>query len=126
MKYLLHFIFFFLLLGVINSCGDKSKRTEADKSLQKFDKIKWLTKENTDYPLRNEMLKNLIDSVTLNGLKYSKLIDLLGQPDRTDNGHLFYLISQQRMGGFPLSTKTLVIKLTSDSTVEWRKIHGGS
>lgn len=71
------------------------------------------------------MLDDLIDSVTLKGLRHDSLINLLGQPDRIENGHLFYNIHRKEIVSFTLSTKTFVIKLTKDSTVEWRKIHGG-
>lgn len=71
------------------------------------------------------MLKDLIDNHPLNGIRKEELIDLLGQPDRSDKGYLFYSIAQRRIYFFPLQTKTLVIKLARDSTVEWRKIHGG-
>ena len=76
-----------------------------------------------DYPYRNEMLKDLVYNVALKGSKKEEVIDLLGQPDRSDSSYLFYAIAQERIGFFPLHTKTLVIKLTKDSTVEWRKIH---
>lgn len=76
-----------------------------------------------DYLYRNEMLKDLISNHSLKGLKKDELIDLLGPPDRIDSGYLFYMIAQKRLYFFPLHTKTLVIKLAKDSTVEWRKIH---
>ena len=91
----------------------------------KFDKIKWQTKDSGGYAYRNNMLDDLIDSVTLKGLRHDSLISLLGQPDRIDNGHLFYNIHRKEIVSFTLSTKTFVIKLIQDSTVEWRKIHGG-
>ncbi len=119
MKFVICLIFFFSLI-----CACNNKKTDANSQL-KFDKVKWQIKEDADFPYRDEMLDDLINNVTLKGLKIDSVIALLGQPDHIDNGHLFYPISQKRIGGFPLSTKTFVIKLTKDSTVEWRKIHGG-
>jgi len=89
----------------------------------KFDKTKWQAKENDTYPYRDQMLDDLIRNVTLKGLKKNELIDLLGQPTRTDAGYLFYTVAQPHLGIVPLSNKSLVIKLSRDSTVEWRKIH---
>lgn len=99
---------------------------QADKTGQlKFDKTKWRTMEADAYPYRDDMLEDLINNVKLKGLKYDSARVLLGEPDRIDSGHLFYRIYQKRIGVFPLTTKTFVIKLATDSTVEWRKIHGG-
>lgn len=76
-------------------------------------------------PYRNNMLNDLVYNQQLKGLKYNTVIDMLGQPNRTDNGHLFYTIDKKYFGNTAviLHTKTLVIKLGKDSTVEWRKIH---
>lgn len=92
-------------------------------SEEKFDTVKWKTKHEMDYPYRNNMLNDLMAHYELHGLKLDELVALLGYPDRSDSGYLFYTIAQERWGFFPLHTKTLVIKLTRDSAVEWRKIH---
>lgn len=76
-----------------------------------------------DYPYRDKMLKDLITNHLLRGVKKEELVNMLGQPGRSDSDYLFYTIAQERLGFFPLHTKSLVIKLTKDSTVEWRKIH---
>ena len=109
-----------LLLFFLSFFACKSKQEDE----HKFDKVKWSTKSDSDYPYRDKMLKDLIDNVKLKGLKWNEVTYLLGQPDRTDSSYLFYRIKQKRIGFFPLSTKTLIIKLAKDSTVEWRKIHG--
>ena len=79
--------------------------------------------EGDAYPYRDKILNDLIGSVKLHGLKKDSVENLLGEPNRRDSGYLFYLIKQDRFGGLVVHTKTLVIKLTRDSTVEWRKIH---
>ena len=99
-----------------NTTGEAGK-------LLKFDKNKWAVKQDPDYPYRDKMLSDFMTNYKLHDLKKDSLIHLLGLPDRTDNGYLFYRIAQQRLGIVPLHTKTLVVKLTKDSTVEWRKIH---
>jgi hypothetical protein len=99
----------------------KSKQTNDQ---EKFDKIRWSTMSGTEYPYRNTMLKDLIANYELKGLKKDEVEDLLGAPNRTDSGYLFYLVDRTVIAGFfTLHTKTLVIKLDRDSTVEWRKIH---
>ena len=91
---------------------------------EKFDKVKWAILEGGEYPYRNAMLQDLIDHYALHGLKKDSVINLLGPPTHMENSHLYYLVDQQLIAkSFPLHTKTLVIKLTKDSTVEWRKIH---
>lgn len=89
---------------------------------EKFDKIKWATQVDKDYPYRDDMLKDLITNGKLHGMNVANLLNLLGKPTRTDSGYLFYMVSQQRLGLFPLHTKSLVIKLSKD-TVLWVKTH---
>lgn len=101
-----------------------TKNTRQNIKQEKFDKIKWGTKEGNDYPYRNNMLKNLVYNQKLKGLKKEEVMQLLGEPSRTDSNYLFYTISRSYFGDLPVPfhTKTLVIKLNHD-TVEWRKIH---
>ena len=115
-------IFLVSFISLICSCNNKKADTN---SQVKFDNVKWQTKEADAYPYRDEMLDDLIDSVTLKGIPYDSLINILGQPDRVNEGHLYYNVSRKEMGVITLGTKTFVIKLKPDSTVEWRKIHGG-
>ncbi len=110
-------LFFLCFLACKNSGQDNQAKQE------KFDKIKWATKEGPDYPYRDKMLNDLISNYELHGTKKDSLVHLLGSPDRSDSSYLFYRIAQERLGFFPLHTKTLVIKLTKDSSLEWRKIH---
>lgn len=121
MKFLITFTTIFLL---VCACNNKGTQPGANLPHQKFDATKWKIKEGDDYPFRENMLKDLVENVTLKGIKHDQLIQLLGRPDRVDSSYLFYRVFQKRIDFFPLSTKTLVIKLTKDSTVEWRKIHG--
>jgi hypothetical protein len=112
------------LLTLFILCCLACNNTKQDENQEKFDKIKWGTKNGREYPYRDKMLKDLIANGNLKGLKKDEVLDLLGQPDRTDNGHLFYTVDQEVFANImPLHTKSLVIKLNKDSTVEWRKIH---
>ena len=115
-------IFLISFLSLICSCNNKKADTN---NHVKFDKVKWQTKEADAYPYRGEMLDNLIDNVNLKGIPYDSLINILGQPDRVNEGHLYYNIYNKEMFAITLGTKSFVIKLKPDSTVEWRKIYGG-
>jgi hypothetical protein len=89
----------------------------------KFDKTKWGTKEGSDYPYRELMLQDIVYNDTIRELTKDELLELLGEPDRSNEGHLYYMISQKKLGFWPIKTKTLVIKLFEDNTIEWLKIH---
>ncbi len=88
-----------------------------------FDQTKWKTKEGLDYPYRDKMLNSIVYNDTVRTLNKNEILDLLGEPDRSNEGYLYYTISQRRLGFWPLHTKTLVIKLTGDTTIDWIKIH---
>lgn len=88
-----------------------------------FDKDQWNQKKDMDYIYRDKMLNDLIENVRLKGLNQAEIIALLGEPQRTDNGHLFYPISSKHIGLWTFHAKTLVIKLDENGLVEWRKIH---
>jgi hypothetical protein len=111
-----------LVIFLICSVGCKSKNIQQN---EKFDRVKWAAKLDREYPYRDKMLTDLMTNYELHGIKKDSVLKLLGPPNRIDNGHLFYLVVQTYFPNtsFPLHTKTLVIKLTQDSTVEWRKIH---
>lgn len=110
-------------LSFIYACTSVDKKLGPTINQEKFNKIKWSIKEDNEYPYRDKMLNDLIVTIKLKGLKKKAVIDLLGQPDRINSDYLYYKIAVQRIGFFPIHTKTFVIKLTTDSTVEWRKIH---
>ena len=88
-----------------------------------FEKNRWIVQDGKDYPYRNEMLEDLMNHPELRKFDKSQVLDLLGQPDRVDSLYLFYKIAQERLGPWPLHTKTLVIKLSGDSTLNKIMIH---
>lgn len=105
----------FCFLACNNVKEDKSEEKEGiTKTDIPFDSTKWKTKDGVDYPFRNKILEDLLAKDTLRHLKKEEVIVLLGQPDRMDNDYLFYRIVQERVGIFPLHTKTLVIKLSKE------------
>lgn len=88
-----------------------------------FNESRWKMKEGQDYPYREEMLHDLVYNQQLKGLKKEELLELLGEPDRTNKGFLYYTVEQKRLGFWPIHTTTLVIELSADSIVKTRRIH---
>jgi hypothetical protein len=91
-----------------------------------FDKNKWLEHKGDYYTFRDEMLDNILHTDLVRNLNQNEIIKLLGEPSyyRENKNYLYYLIKKKSLLGFwTLHTKTLVIKLKDDKTVEWIKIH---
>jgi len=115
------FLFLLFLVMIINAILNvRNRETESGMA---FNKEKWETKNGSNYPYRNKMVKELMDKNTLKRLKKEEVINMLGEANRTDKEYLFYEIAQERLGFFPLHTKTLVIKLSNDSTANKVMIH---
>ncbi len=90
-----------------------------------FDKTKWGQKEGDKYIFRNQMLKDVVYNDTIRTLHKKELIDLLGEPDRINNNHLYYEISRTGIGSWSINEKTMVVKIKADNTtIDWIKIHG--
>ncbi len=88
-----------------------------------FEKAHWLFKEDGDYIYRSQMVHDVLYNDTIRSLNKNQIIATLGKPDRINEGHLYYMIAQKRLGVWPLHTRTLVIKLTNDQKVDWIKLH---
>ncbi len=116
-----------LLLPFCLACKDtrqeESDTSKGAKQEKVFDETKWKIKKDRDYPHRDNMLEDLIRNDSIRKFRKDEVLNLLGEPDRMDNNYLFYMITQKRIGFWPLHTKTLVIKLYEDSTINWMKIH---
>lgn len=103
----------------------KSKNEIASKEVV-FDKGKWLKHQDDYYPHRDKMLKSILYTDLVRSLNKNEIIKLLGEPTyyRDNKNYLHYLINKKTLLGiWTLHTKTLVIKLENDKTVEWIKIH---
>ena len=100
-----------------------------DVAHSKFDKARWDSKEDWDYPYREAMVGDLIAHHHLKGLSYKQLIDSLGTPESlTDIDGIYYQITMDFGSDIdPVHTKYLVFKLKKDSVVwdftirEWKK-----
>jgi len=97
---------------------------------EKFDKAKWTTKDDWDFPERDAMLNDLISHHQLKGLTYQQLIDSLGEPANYGNKDSVYYDIIINFGYLdPKSGKYLVLPLNKDSVVtgfkvvEWHNRH---
>ena len=125
MQFKPYLLFLFVFCLACNKSGEEKSNNQGSKTKTEiaFDKTKWREKDDKDYPYRNDMLEDLISNQNLKELKMEEVFDLLGEPDRRDGNYLFYRIAQKRINIFPLHTKTLVIKFSEDSSMDWVKIH---
>lgn len=122
-------VYILLFLISVAACNKEGKNNSVNIEHQSateipFDKTKWGVKEGKKYPYRELMLDAVLYSDSIRTLKEDKIIDLLGSPDYTKDNHLYYRIKENRFGAWTLSTKTIVIKLTEDGSVDWIKTHG--
>lgn len=120
MKPLIYSLLFLFCCSGCNSNGEKSSNRGSEMA---FDKTKWRLESEDDYLYRDKMIKDLVGNAKLRGLTKDEVINLLGEPTRSDTNYLFYRVSQARLGFFILHAKSLVIKFAADTTVEWVKIH---
>ena len=106
---------------------DRDDNVEDQKTVQDseiaFDKEKWKAKDGEDYPYRDKMLNKVVYNDTIRTLNKDQLLNLLGEPDYIREGHLYYRIDETRLGNWTLKTKTMVVKLVDDRSIEWIKIH---
>jgi hypothetical protein len=95
----------------------------------KFDKSKWIAKDDIEYPYRKAMLRDLITNYKFKGLSYKQLIELLGEPGNIvgDSNAIYYPISEEYDVIDPVHTIDLEIIFNKDSVVsdykiyEWKK-----
>lgn len=119
----------FLLAGFSGCVEDHTTPTDLDASAGVFEQDRWKAREGDDFPYRDEMLydlmnsQNIVDDRGLRDLKRDEILELLGEPTRVDTNYLFYRVAQKRLGLWPIHTKSMVIQLAEDSTVNWVKIH---
>ena len=115
---------FVLFASACNSNGTRRDETLTTKGKETaFDSIRWQAKDGRDYPFRDAMLDDLIESGKLKSLNYDGILRLLVPPDRADSLYLFYTVDQTRIQNWPLHTRTMVVKFRADSSVLWVKVH---
>lgn len=115
---------FLLCLFLLLACeGESTRQNDTEEVTAAYDKSKWLAREGDDYLHRAEMLNTVLYNDSLRSLPESGVLNMLGDPDRRQDGHLYYKIEENRTFGWTLHATYLVVKLTDDGKVEWIKVH---
>ena len=86
----------------------------------KFDRQKWSYGDGLDYPLREEILNDLVTNHHIKGLNYRQVIDSLGSPQRRDSLKFSYQIlddSYEFSRKKPAHKKSLILYFNKDSVV---------
>lgn len=117
-----------MLLPLMLSCKSdhedkKTSKLASENAEIPFEKDKWALKEGKDYVYREQMYEAVLYNDTIRSLSEVKLISLLGDPDYHEEGHLYYRISETRLMNWTVKTKTMVVKLNQDGSIEWIKVH---
>lgn len=125
MKKNIFIIFLFILFFGCKSDSEKNVENQKNnkESEMIFDKEKWKIKDGKDYLFRDKMINDVLYNDTIRMLNKEQLLIQLGNPDYIREGHLYYRIHETRIAYWTLKTKTMVIKLKGNSSVEWIKIH---
>lgn len=89
-----------------------------------FDKTKWKIKDGSVYIYRIKMIDDIVYNDTIRTLSKDQIINLFGVPERNKENHLYYLVSQKKLGFWVLNSKFLVFKFKENNTIEWVKIYG--
>ncbi len=100
----------------------QSSKTQRE-NIMAFDAEKWRFQSGSNYPYRNQMLKELVYTDRLRLLNEQQIVEQLGLPDKQSGNFMYYRISQKRIGLMPLNTTTLVIELSRTSKKNKVLIH---
>lgn len=88
-----------------------------------FDPQRWQQKEGDQYPYRMLMYRQLLYSDTLRQRTKSEILHLLGEPDRSREGHIYYQLKGKQVGPVLFFSKFLVFKFNEADSVEWIKTY---
>lgn len=88
-----------------------------------FNPQRWQLKEGDQYPYRMFMYRQLLYSDTLRQRSKSEILHLLGEPDRTGEGHIYYQLKGTQVGPVLFSSRFLVFKFNEADSVEWIKTY---
>lgn len=87
---------------------------------KKFNREQWNYGDGLEFPLRNEIVDDLVKNHQLKGLNYGQVIDTLGIPQKRDSLLLAYQIldnSSDFSRKKPAHIKSLVLHFSKDSVV---------
>lgn len=111
MKYTSFKIALVFLIGFIaTGCNNASK----------FDRQKWSYGDGLDYPLRDDIINDLVKNHHIKGLTYHQVIDSLGAPQQRDTLQVAYQIldnSYSYSRKKPVRKKNLILYFSKDSVV---------
>ena len=113
---------FFILYLCIITCACQSEKTETVSTMG-FDKDKWKYREDEVYPYRPLMLDSILYSDTIRSLDKSNVLEQLGDPDYQREGHFYYRLQETKLSLVKLHTRTLVIRINENDSVDWIKLH---
>lgn len=88
-----------------------------------FTQAKWNSKIGERYDHREFIVKDILYNDTIRKLNKNEIIKLLGNPNRINNNHYYYLISEKTVFFLTMSAKYLVFKFTDQDKIEWIKMH---
>jgi len=103
-------------IAALTSCGNGSK----------FTRQKWHYGDGLDFPLRNDILEDLLQNHHIKGLNYRQVIDSLGSPQRRDSLKFTYQIidnSYEFGQKSPIHKKNLIIYFSKDSIAERTEVY---
>lgn len=89
-------------------------------SSAKFDRQKWSNGNGLDYPLRDQVIDDLVKNHQLKGLTYRQVIDTLGSPQKLDSLQVSYQIVDNSFTYSrtkPIHKKNLILYFSKDSVV---------
>jgi hypothetical protein len=87
---------------------------------QKFDRQKWAYGDGMDFPLRDEIVNDLVQNHHLKGLNYRQVIDSLGDPQQRDVLQVSYQVLDNTADfnrKKPAHIKSLILYFSKDSVV---------
>jgi hypothetical protein len=86
--------------------------------MQKFDREKWNSGDGLDYPMRDDIVDDLVQNHKLKGLKYWGVIHLLKYPQSRDSVSFSYQIISTYTNTFKHNhIKNLVLYMGKDSII---------
>ncbi len=91
---------------------------------QKFDREKWNSGDGLDYPMRDDIVDDLVQNHKLKGLKYWGVIHLLKYPQSRDSVSFSYQIISTYTNTFKHNhVKNLVLYMGKDSIINRVEIY---
>jgi hypothetical protein len=89
-----------VLLLISFACSTEKTSDEPDEEEIQipFNKKKWRNRKGADYPYRDQMVHDILYTDTVRALGKAEILELLGEPNRINEGHLYYLVAEKRMG----------------------------